>query len=421
MRRSLATALAVVLLIVAAVTAFAASSAKVSATDDEPEDAPIELVIFHGEGCGHCARMLLFLDDLRSRYPTLAVSAYEVWNDSANLTLFHDTLAVHGDEVRGVPTVIVGDTVFVGDSSGIEATIEATVMALVEGEEPPDEIVAIVDVPLLGEVDVGDRSMLVATMVIGFVDGVNPCSLWVLSMLLALVLHSGSRTRIFLVGGLFLTVTSLLYGLYMVGAYSTLEFVGHQTWIRIGIAAVAGAFGVLHLKEHWTTRGPSLTISAHHKPGLYHRMRGLADPDRSFLAVMGGTAALAVGVSLVETPCTAGLPLLWTNLVSDRNISMGGAAFLFAVYLTVFLADELIIFGAAVVTMRATKLQEEHGRALQLISGTLMLSLAVAMLFAPSALETVSGTAAVFGTAGAICATVLIFETWWDRHQSAIS
>ena len=50
------------------------------------------------------------------------------------------------------------------------------------------------------------------------VDGVNPCSLWVLTMLLALVLHSGSRRRVMAVGGTFLLVTSLMYGLYIVGS-----------------------------------------------------------------------------------------------------------------------------------------------------------------------------------------------------------
>jgi cytochrome c biogenesis protein CcdA len=249
------------------------------------------------------------------------------------------------------------------------------------------------------------------------VDGVNPCSLWVLSMLMALVVHSGSRSRVFAVGGVFLLVTSSLYGLYMIGAYSTLSLVGEQTWIRIGVALVAGTFGVLHVKEHFTSRGPSVTIGAEHKPGLFRKMRRLADVDRSLPAALGGTAVLAVGVSLLETPCTAGLPLLWTNLIADRGVPASGAVVLFLLYLLIFLIDELVIFGATVFTMRAAKMQEHHGQALQLIGGMLMLTLAIAMVAAPSAMESLAGTAIVFAVAAGVTVSVLAAEAWWRRRH----
>ena len=141
-----------------------------------------------------------------------------------------------------------------------------------------------------------------------------------------------------IVGTVFLTITAALYGLYMLGAYSVLEYTDEMTWIRVGVALVAGTFGVLHVKEYMTSRGISLTIADERKPDMYRRMRRLARPDRSTAAVLGGTAALAVGVSLVETPCTAGLPLLWTDLVSARDVPPAGVFLLF-VYLGVFLLD----------------------------------------------------------------------------------
>ncbi len=251
---------------------------------------------------------------------------------------------------------------------------------------------------------------MAATLLIGFVDGVNPCSFWVLSMLLALVLHSGSRTRVAVVGLTFLSITSALYGLYMLGAYTVLDYAAGMSWIRLLVAVVAATFGVLHVKEYVTSRGPSLTIADERKPGMYRRMRQLARPERSLPAVLAGTAALAVGVSLAETPCTAGLPLLWTNLVSDRDVPTAGVLLLWLLYLAVFLLDEVIVFTVAVATMRAAKLQERHGQALQLVSGVLMLALAGAMLVAPELLESLSGTAVVFGVAAAVCAVVLVLD-----------
>jgi len=390
-------------------------SVAASAEPVSDSSSDFELVLFHGDGCPHCADMRAFVSGLRGRYPDLEVNEYEVWHDEANARLFAETLAALGEEPRAVPTVVVGGQVIVGQSSGIDRRIEAIVADLAAGRTPTDAEAFVIDVPAVGAVDVGSGSMVGATALIAFVDGVNPCSLWVLSMLMALVVHSGSRRRVFAVGGVFLLITSMLFGLYMVGAYSTLSIVGQQAWIRLGVALVAGVFGALHVKEHFTTAGPSVTIGAEHKPGLFRTMRRLADMDRSLPATLGGTAILAVGVSLLETPCTAGLPLLWTNLLADRNVPASGAVLLFVLYLAIFLLDELVIFGAAVMTMRATKMQEHHGQALQLIGGTLMLTLALAMIAAPGLLESIGGTAVVFGIAGAVTVGVMVVESWWRR------
>lgn len=385
----------------------------------EPAE-PVELVMFYGDGCPYCAAEHEFLVALQERWPELVVREYEVWNDGANRALFLAMADERGIEARGVPTTFVGDRAWIGFNVQIANEIEATVAALSVGAVAPEpSSSAIVDVPLVGSVDVGDRSLVLATVLIGFVDGVNPCSLWVLSMLLALVLHSGSRARVLLVGAVFLVVTSLLYGLYMVGAYSALDYASEVSWIRIAVAAIAAVFGVLHLKEYVTHRGLSVTIPDASKPGIYARMRALARADRSLPAVLGGTAALAVGVSLVETPCTAGLPLLWTNLLADRDVAAAAAVALFVVYLGVFLLDELVIFTAAVVTLRAAKLQEHHGRALQLVSGTLMVALAATMLLAPDLLESLAGTAVVFALAGVVTAIVLVSERWWRPGDRA--
>lgn len=407
------------MVIVAALTVLGLLGGR--AVDASAEPAPdaddVELVLFHGDGCPHCGAMQEFLDELEDRYPDLVVTEYEVWYDTANQVVFTETLAALGQEPEAVPTVVIDGIVIVGHSDAIEGRIEGIVDDLSDGLVPTDEDEFVIDVPLVGSVDVGSGSLIGATALIALVDGVNPCSLWVLSMLMALVVHSGSRSRVFAVGGMFLLITSLLYGLYMIGAYSTLSLVGEQTWIRIAVALVAGTFGVLHVKEHFTTRGPSVTIGAEHKPGLFQKMRRLADMDRSLPATLGGTAVLAVGVSLLETPCTAGLPLLWTNLIADRGVPTSGAVVLFLLYLLIFLVDELVIFGATVFTMRAAKMQEHHGQALQLIGGTLMLTLAVAMVAAPSAMESLAGTAIVFAIAAGVTVSVMAVEAWWGHRH----
>ena len=375
------------------------------AADSPPDQAPV-ITLFHGEGCPHCAAEREFLADLVERHPQVQVELFEVWGSDENRALLERTANEMGFEVAGVPVTIIGEQVWIGFSEPIGAEIEAAVVAALGSQPPPTPdgaTGATIDVPVIGPVDLASSSLLVSTIVIGFVDGVNPCSLWVLSLLLAIVLHRGSRGRVLAVGGVFLTITAAMYALYIVGMYSALDVIGSLTWVRLAVAAVALTFGVLQLKDGIRPGvGPSLSISDERKPGIYKRMRAIADPERGIAATLAGTVVLAVGVSLLETPCTAGLPLLWTNLLAQNEVGFGTAAALFVVYMLVFLLDELIVFAVAVTTLKATRMQERHGRFLKLLSGSVLVTLAAAMLFAPEAMNTVLGTVIVFAIAGVI-------------------
>ncbi len=404
--RHLVFAVALALLVLLA--GGAAVAAQAPEADDQP---PVEVTLFWIDGCPHCATEHEFLEELLAGRDDVILVDYEVSGDAGNRRRFAETAAGMGFEPRAVPVTIIGDEYWVGFSQSIGAQIANAVDQALAGRDIEPARKSVIDVPGLGEVDLGDRPLLASTLLIGFVDGFNPCSLWVLSILLALVLHSGSRRRVLLVGIVFIAVTTALYGLYIIGVYTLLTYVAYLSWIQRGAAVVAGAFAVVNLKDYfWPGRGPSLSISEDRRPGLYRRMRDLGRSDQSLKAVLGGTVALAVGVSLIETPCTAGFPILWTDLLSARGASTATAIALFGVYMAVFLIDELAVFGAAVVTMRATKLQEHHGRFLKLLAGTVMLALAITLAIDPDWLGSITGAAIVFGVAGAVAVAVEVVD-----------
>jgi cytochrome c biogenesis protein CcdA/glutaredoxin len=391
-------------------TAATTTGAPVAA-DRAADEAPVTLVLFHGEGCPHCAAERAWLAELARARPGVRIEQYEVWNDPGNRALLADYAERLGFEPVGVPVTVVGEEVWIGFSEGIAAEIDSAVasaLADADGSGSSGASTAArpgssVDLPIAGTVDLAGMSLLASTVLIGFADGINPCSLWVLAVLLAVVLHSGSRGRVALVGGTFLLVTAAMYGLYIVGMYSALDYAGGLGWIRAAVAALALVLGGLQLKDGLGVRGgPSLSMSAQRRPHLIRRMRAVARPDRGVVATMAGTAALAVGVSLLETPCTAGLPLLWTSMLADQSVAIGTAVALFGVYMLVFLVDELVLFGAAVVTMRARRLQASEGRALKILSGSLLVTLGVVMLVAPDAMTDLSTSLLVFATAAAV-------------------
>ncbi|MGZ4138412.1 MAG: glutaredoxin family protein [Actinomycetota bacterium] len=377
---------------------------------------PVNLTLFWLEGCPHCAAEKEFLAGLRADVPSLTVEAYEV-RTAEGRQRFLDTADRLGFDASGVPVTVIGDRYWIGFTDSTGAEIRAAVVAAAAGESLSDGTSNVVNVPFFGKVDVGTKSLLVATLVIGFVDGFNPCSLWVLSVLLALVLRTGSRRRVAAVGITFLVVTASLYGLYIAGIYTFLAYAAYIVWIQRGAGVLAGGLGAINIKDYlWYGRGVSLSIGEKRKSGIIKRARGLADPTRSLPGILAATALLATGVSLAETPCTAGLPIVWTNLLAVHKTGFAAAAALFAIYMVVFLADELLVFGLALVTMRAAKLQEKHGRALKLIGGCVMLALGVAMIATPSALSSPLAMLGVF--AGASAGAAAIALVWHAVHRT---
>ncbi len=161
--------------------------------EDESPSSTVELTLLWGKGCPHCAAERDFLDELQATRPYVVVHEYEVLNDGRNRRLFREMAAAAGIDAGSVPTTFLGERVRVGFGDQIAAEIGAAVDAFCE-DCPVSEVgESVVDVRLIGPVRVGDRSLLVSTVLIGFVDGVNPCSLWVLSILLPSSCNGGSR------------------------------------------------------------------------------------------------------------------------------------------------------------------------------------------------------------------------------------
>lgn len=276
-----------------------------------------------------------------------------------------------------------------------------------------DAAATTLSLPFVGDVDAGAMSLPALTGLIAFVDGFNPCSLWVLTFLLGIVIYSGSRRRVFLVGGIFLAVTSTVYALFIAGMFGTLRYLAYLPWITYLVATLALVFALVNIKDYfWFQEGVSLTISDKHKPRFFEKVRNLMHPGRSFPALVLGTVGLALGITLVELPCTAGFPMVWTGIVASKGVSTGYFWGLLALYLAIYLLDELIVFGSVVVTMRRSRLEEKHGRILKLIGGMIMLALALTLLVAPDTMHSLGGTLAVFGGAAAV--TVLVL--WLHRR-----
>lgn len=442
--------LATLLLMVAAVIGAWSEPAE-AAPSEPPHQAT--MYFFWGEGCPHCAAAKPVLEDMASRYPQLVVRDYEIFNNAQNRALFAAMADSLGFEASGVPTFVLGDQHWVGfDANRTSPALEQAVTSciatgcadagagLVEPVQPPGAPTTgppthtatatpvpatqppatqstpptagagVIELPLIGEIDLAQQSLVVTTALIALVDGFNPCSLWVLSILIAMALRTGSRKLTVLIGLVFIGVSGLVYALFIAGIFSLLSVLTFSSWVRAVVALIAGAFAAVNIKDYFFyKRGVSFSIPDKKKPGIYAKMRAVLANTDNLPVMLGSTAVLAAGVSLIELACTAGFPVVWSNILTAHSLSAAAFIGLLLIYMLVYMLDELVLYGGAVVTLRASKMQEKHGRILKLVSGMLMLTLAIVMIVDPTLMNGVASSLAVFGTA--LGATLLVLLT----------
>ncbi len=385
--------------------AESASAAPSSPSTQAADEAEV-LWYFWRDHCPFCREAAAWLDRLEYEQPLLEVRRVEVVQDPNGRALFLAMMAERGERPSAVPTLILGDAVWVGFSPAIAETLEAHLAAEGVATREAEASRWRLDLGPLGRIDLAGESMLFATLLIAFVDGFNPCSIWVLSVLLAMILGSGSRARIAAVGGTFLLVTASIYGVFIAGLFAALSVARHLAGIQLVVALFALAFGAVSVKDYFALhRGFSFSIPERFKPRIYRGSREVRR-ERPLPVTLLVTVVLAGGVALVELPCTAGFPVVWSSLLAEAGVEGAAFAGLLAVYLLVYLMIEVVILTVAIATLSIGRMQESHGRRLKLIGGMVMLALGLVMLVAPELMESLTGSLAVIG--GALAGALLV-------------
>jgi hypothetical protein len=153
--------------------------------------------------------------------------------------------------------------------------------------------------------------------------------------------------------------------------------------VRVALALLALAIGVINVKDFVAPGlGPSLAIPSSARPGLVARMARLRDAQ-ALPAMLLGVAALAVAVNLVELLCTAGLPAVYTAVLTQHELTPLAHYAYLGLYILGYIADDSLMVGVAVTALGSGKLGERGGRVLKLISGGVMLALGAVLLLRP--------------------------------------
>jgi len=226
------------------------------------------------------------------------------------------------------------------------------------------------------------------TFVIAIIDGFNPCNLFVLTLLLGfLISASHSRFRIYLVGYTFVFVVWIFYFLFMAAWLNVFKYIGLVTPLRVAIALIALIAGAINCKELlFFKKGVSLTIPESQKGPLYRKFRRMKEvmAKESIPALLFSSVTLAVFSSLIELPCTAGFPIVYTGVLSGRYLEKGWDYYMYLVYYNlVYVIPLVVVIGIFGFVLKAKKITERQVQIIKFVGGAIMILLGVVLLVNP--------------------------------------
>ena len=337
------------------------------------------LDVYVRDGCPHCADARSYLKKLQQRYPDLNIRYHEVSSNPQALQELLSLSKEHRIERPGVPSFLVCDSFYVGFSleAGSGDWIESQIV-------DPGAATSRYQVNTpFGVFSVNDLGLPLFTLVIGLLDGFNPCAMWVLLFLLSILVNIRDKRRIILIAGTFVLVSGVVYFAFMAAWLNIFLLIGFARWLQIALGILALTIAAVHIKDFFAFgRGFSLSISDSAKPGLYLRIRKVLHAE-SLLAAMIGVTIVAVMVNMVELLCTAGLPALYTQLLILNPMPILQYYAYLALYNLAYVFDDALMVATTVFTMNKLKLQQQQGRWLKLISGIVVAALGIMLLVAP--------------------------------------
>jgi hypothetical protein len=366
-------------------------------------DKVINLHLFYGAECPHCEAEITFLNSYLKDQSNVKLYKYEVWHNTNNqnkLLEVKDLLDNHDDYV---PFLVIGSKVIVGYADGItDETIKVTInyyqthnykdtvgrhlgMTVYDDEKEDENTNTTFNLPLLGKVEASSVSLPLIAVVIGLVDGFNPCAMWILLFLIAMLLGMKDRKKMWILGLTFIISSGLVYALFMVSWLNLATFLNKVSYIRIFIGIFALTFGLLNLSNYLKKlKEPDgcEVVDDQKRVKIINRVKKIVTEKKFILAILG-IIVLAFSVNLIELLCSLGLPVVFTQILSLNDLN-GFQYFIYIfIYILFFLIDDIIIFAIAMRTLKIKGISNKYSKYSHLIGGIIMILIGLLMIFKP--------------------------------------
>ncbi len=304
--------------------------------------------------CSVCRDAKNFVEELVERKENLNLKLYPIQD---NIEKLHRMAEEKGIEDYGLmsPTIFIGDNLF--QFRDFTSRHEDMIERAIKGEIVEEDC-CIINIPFLNiEIDISNWSLPFIAIVLGSLDGFNICSIGALILILSIVLTFNSKKKIFFYGGLFILTAVTIYGVLVFAWGKLFEILVSQIgFVRIivGLAALGG--GIYFFKEFWRffKYGPTCksSSSALAKKATNRLKEAFNQPGKGALYLALSIMFFALVITIVELPCSVGVPIAFTGILAEANLSLSSFTFFILFYLFFYMLIELIIFTGAVLTKK---------------------------------------------------------------------
>lgn len=372
----------------------------------------VNIYLFHSYTCKHCKEEIKLLDELEKEYDNIKVYKYEV-NENENGELLKNISEIMGSKVTGTPYTIIGNKVFSGydyenskgrfkgaieyySKYGYEDKVGEYISSIplpsyeVKDTDPDvDEYISNyisykVKLPLIGEVKLKNLTLPLITVVIGLADGFNPCAMWVLLFLISMLIGMKDKKRMWILGSTFLLISALIYLIFMMSWLNLANLLISVVWVRVIIAVVSLVGGFINLRgyiKHRKVSGCDV-VDDKKRNRIITRIKKFTTEKNFWLAILG-VIVLAISVNVVELACSAGLPVMFIEILSLNNLTAIEEIIYIVLYMLFFLLDDFVVFVIAMTTLSLTGVSSKYGNLSKLIGGILMLFIGLLLMFKP--------------------------------------
>lgn len=369
------------------------------------DEKTLRVYLFHQESCPHCKKEIRYLEELKNEYSNLDVVTYEVSQNVMNYNFMNRVIDKTGIVTNGqVPFTIIGTDYYIGFEDHVKKSIKDSidkflndknsidVIAKVKNGEDVSNIKYNVDpkstkvIPILGEIDAKKVSLPLVAIVIGAVDGFNPCAMWVLLFLIGMLFHMKDKKKMWILGITFLLTSAVMYLLIMAAWLKVALSFMTVVWLRIFIAIVALVAGLVNLnsyiKEKKRKDDGCEIVDEKKRKKMFTKIKKITSEKKFILAIFG-IIALAISVNLVELACSAGLPLIFTQILALNDLSTFEYVTYMLIYILFFLIDDIVVFVIAMLTLNIKGISSKYGKYSHLIGGIIMILIGILMIFKP--------------------------------------
>lgn len=344
-------------------------------------DEKINIYLFYSKICPHCQKEEKYFETLKEKYQDkINIYTYEVTENKTNNEIMKSLKKELKENSQGVPFTIIGSKTFLGYDESLNERIENTIESYLDENTKTNNTYTI---PILGKIEAKNASIILIAIILGFIDGFNPCAMWILLLLINMCISIKDKKKMLIVCLTFIITSGIIYFLSMLGIGFILDLTT-ISYIRNIIAILAIILGIYNLYTYLKTRKQTgcHVVKKEKRKTIITKINNILN-NKNTLLMFGGTIILATSVSLVEMACSLGFPTIFLELLSINNIHSFLKVTYLLIYILFYLIDDIIVLFLSIKAFETKGISTKYNKYVHLIGGLIMILMGVLLIFKP--------------------------------------